>query len=150
MSKYTKHETSSSFPLSNQVRIANKSSNVDFNYGPYDLPDGMYIDEIIKGTTGPSVLDLSEDTLQTIAPGKTFGFIGTNTSEPGVTSSEQVIELWAQLVPGLTWQEGEAPPSASRFESGVTYANYVLEVKGSKGSVSVDRITNSQIDSLFS
>lgn len=149
MSKYTKHETSSSFPLSNQVRVANKSSNVDFNYGPYDLPEGMYIDEIIKGTTGPNILDLDEDTLQTIAPGKTFGFIGTNTPVVGVTSSEQVIELWAQLVPGLTWKEGEPSPNITRVESGVTYANYVLEVKGSKGG-SVDRITNAQIDNLFS
>lgn len=109
------------------LKCVNKSSNLDYFYGPYKLPDGV---------SEPTLETIPEDLYNTLFPGKTFG----------IEKDGKIIEYWAQLKEDVVKSEN------FDFDTAVDNPqNYDLIVKQcvDLDDVEVTRIPANDIDALF-
>lgn len=127
ISWFTKGAYSTPIQYTNTVKCTNKSSNLDYLYGPYKLPEGV---------TEPTLELLPDDLKKTLYPGKTFG----------IEKNGKIIEYWAQLQDKVVQTDGY------KFDEVVnTPENYDLVLKQcvDLDDVEVTRIPASYIDALF-
>ena len=127
ISWFTKGAYSSPIQYTSAVKCVNKSSNLDYLYGPYKLPDGV---------SAPTLETIPNDLKLTLYPGKTFG----------IEKNGKIIEYWAQLKDEVTGASG------FNFEEAVNIPeNYDLIVKQcvDLDDVEITRIPANDIDSLF-
>jgi hypothetical protein len=122
-----KNAYSSPIEYTNTVKCVNKSSNLDYFYGPYKLPDGV---------SEPTLDTIPEDLYKTLFPGKTFG----------IEKDGKIIEYWAQLKENIVKSE------KFDFDKAVDNPkNYDLIVKQcvDLDDIEITRIPASDIDLLF-
>lgn len=127
VSWFTKGAYGSPIEYTNPVKCVNPTSNLDYLYGPYKLPEGV---------TEPTLELLPDDLKNTLYPGKTFG----------IEKNGRIIEYWAQLKESVTGASG------FNFEDAVsTPGNYDLVIKQcvDLDDVEVVRIPAADIDALF-
>lgn len=127
ISWFTKDAYSSPIEYTNAVKCVNKSSNLDYLYGPYKLPEGV---------NEPTLDTIPDDLRGTLYPGKTFG----------IEKNGKIIEYWAQL------REDVVKSTGFNFEKAVEDpANYDLVIKQcvDLNDVEVTRIPYDAIDVLF-
>lgn len=118
---------SSPIQYTSAVKCVNKSSNLDYLYGPYKLPDGV---------SEPTLETIPNDLKLTLYPGKTFG----------IEKNGKIIEYWAQLKEDVVKSKG------FNFDEAVNNPeNYDLIIKQcvDLDDVEVTRIPASFIDDLF-
>ena len=109
------------------LKCVNKSSNLDYFYGPYKLPEGV---------NEPTLKTIPDELYKTLFPGKTFG----------IEKGGKIIEYWAQLKENIVKSEG------FNFDKAVDDPeNYDLIIKQcvDLDDVEVTRIPTSDIDRLF-
>ena len=109
------------------LKCVNKSSNLDYFYGPYKLPEGV---------NEPTLKTIPEELYNTLFPGKTFG----------IEKDGKIIEYWAQLKENIVKSEG------FNFDEAVDDPeNYDLIIKQcvDLDDVEVTRIPANDIDALF-
>ena len=129
VSWFTKGAYGSPIEYTNPVKCVNPTSNLDYLYGPYKLPEGV---------NEPTLETIPDDLRLTLYPGKTFG----------IEKNGKIIEYWAQL------KDRVVESADFNFETAVNIPeNYDLIVKQ---CVDVEEITpnlisvdKSSIDALF-
>lgn len=124
---FTKNAYGSPIEYTNPVKCVNPTSNLDYLYGPYKLPDGV---------TEPTLNLLPDELKNTLYPGKTFG----------IEKDGKIIEYWAQL------KDSVIDASGFDFAEAVNNPeNYDLIIKQcvDLDDVEVTRIPASFIDDLF-
>lgn len=127
ISWFTKDAYSSPIEYTNTVKCVNKSSNLDYLYGPYKLPEGV---------NEPTLDTIPDDLRGTLYPGKTFG----------IEKDGKIIEYWAQLKDDIIKSMGFDFAEAVK-----TPENYDLIIKQcvDLDDVEITRIPASAIDVLF-
>jgi hypothetical protein len=128
ISWFTKEAYSSPIEYTNTVKCVNKTSNLDYLYGPYKLPEGV---------NEPTLETIPNDLKLTLYPGKTFG----------IEKNGKIIEYWAQLKDSVVNNE-----AGFNFEEAVNNPeNYDLIIKQciDLDDIEVTRIPANYIDVLF-
>lgn len=127
VSWFTKGAYGSPIEYTNPVKCVNPTSNLDYLYGPYKLPEGV---------NEPTLETIPSDLKLTLYPGKTFG----------IEKNGRIIEYWAQL------KDKVVETADFNFEEAVNNPeNYDLIIKQcvDLDDVEVTRIPANAIDLLF-